>query len=114
MAQQTGSDVLFISLLTSGLLLPEAWTSDRRTVPLRGAGATFPSEVYMTWMAGYRAYRYEYVDVQMKYDARGSGYGVRMIQNDSDELEYAGSDYFLPEEDMLAQPDIRYFPSLAG
>ena len=47
---------------------------------VRGAGATFPSEVYKSWMRSYSVLRQPFVDVELTYEAVGSGSGKRRIQ----------------------------------
>jgi len=48
-------------------------------VEVIGAGATAPSSTYTSWMAAYRSYRRQFVDVRLKYSARGSGYGKQCL-----------------------------------
>jgi len=105
--------VLFLFVMTVAWL-PVDVTSDRPVVFLRGSGATFPDDVYMPWMAAYRSYRYDFVDVRMKYDGRGSDYGKQAMANQSYDVEYAGSDSILTEAEMAANGDVRFFPSIAG
>jgi|SRR6218665_395365 len=101
-------------LIMTVVRLPGDVTCDRKTILLRGAGATLPSDVYMAWMAGYRSYRYDFVNVQMEYDARGSGYGKQAIANQSYDVEYAGSDSAPTEAEMALNLDVWFFPSMAG
>lgn len=52
-----------------------------QSVQLRGAGASFPAEVYKAWISSYIAIRREYVaDLTMTYDSVGSGGGKTRIQ----------------------------------
>lgn len=84
-------------------------------VILQGAGATFPADVYVAWMAAYRSVRLPFVDVRMKYAARGSGYGKASIANQRLYGDaYAGSDSVLAKTDYNATPDLQMFPSIAG
>ena len=85
-------------------------------VTLLGAGATFPQNVYMVWMAAYQSKRSQFASVQMRYDGRGSGYGKQAIKSQLQgiHVEYAGSDAPLLESDYLNFTDLVNFPSLAG
>ena len=84
-------------------------------VSIQGAGASFPNEIYITWMAAYKALRSQFVKVDMTYDPRGSGYGQRsMMGLESEVVHYAGSDSVLPEEAYRDHPDLQMFPSMAG
>jgi ABC-type phosphate transport system substrate-binding protein len=82
---------------------------------LPGAGATFPVDVYVAWMAAYRSSRLQFVDVRMTYAARGSGYGIAAIGNPQTyNVAYAGSDAALAAADYLKTPDLQMLPSVAG
>lgn len=84
-------------------------------VTLHGAGATFPDNVYVAWMAAYRSSRLQFVDVKMTYAARGSGYGKTAILNPQQyDIAYAGSDSVLSEADYQTTPDLQLLPSVAG
>lgn len=50
---------------------------------VRGAGASFPSEVYKAWMVRYAASRQRFTTVTMTYEAVGSGGGKRRIKKAS-------------------------------
>jgi len=80
-------------------------------VELIGAGATAPNGVYVPWMAAYRSSRNQFVDVRLKYSARGSGFGKRAIIART--VNYAGSDSLLSEADYKQNPDLQMFPSIA-
>lgn len=89
-------------------------------IQLNGAGADFPTEVYQTWMAVYRATRMHFVDVRMKYDSRGSGFGIKAITGQlSDELgntkvDYAATTSVLSDQVYETYPDLQLLPSVAG
>ena len=84
-------------------------------VVLTGVGATFPAGVYISWMAAYRSMRAQFVDVQMSYAARGSGFGKAAIANATGYgISYAGTDSVLTAADYAKSPDIAMFPSIAG
>ena len=69
----TATLLVFYLVATSGC-------HGKETVNLDGAGATFPSEVYKSWMGSYSVLRQQFVDVVMTYDAVGSGSGKSRIQ----------------------------------
>jgi len=79
---------------------------------LIGAGATFPANVYIAWMAAYRSLRQPFVEVRLSYNARGSGFGKRAIVTRS--VHYAGSDSLLSDAEYEQNPDLQMFPALAG
>jgi len=79
---------------------------------LTGAGATFPSSVYVAWMAAYRSLRRQFVDIRLSYNARGSGFGKRAVADRS--VDYAGSDSLLSDAEYQLNPDLQMFPALAG
>lgn len=72
-------------------------------------------QVYNLWMAAYRAFRTEFVNIVMTYDAQGSGYGKNRIKGEIMPLvDYAGSDSVLTEQDYQLYPDLIMFPTMAG
>lgn len=89
-------------------------------IELRGAGADFPTEVYNSWMAVYRAQRMRFADVRMKYDSRGSGFGIKAITGQLGEeltgsrVDYAATTSVLSDQVYEKQPDLQMFPSVAG
>lgn len=63
----------------------------------------------------FRSERSRFVNLQMTYDAVGSGAGKRRIkEEDGDFVHYAGSDSLLTEEDYKNFPDLHMLPSAAG
>ena len=92
-------------------------TTNDTPVMLFGAGSTFAREVYLSWMAAYKSLRSPFLRVQMKYNARGSGYGQSAIMNklgSGVHINYAGSDSVLGDAAYRQQPDLQMFPSIAG
>lgn len=85
-----------------------------KVVNLHGAGATFPSPVYKSWLTNYKASRRDYIDLNVSYAAVGSFAGQRMIMENYGGLAYAGSDSPLSEEDHHLNPDLHMFPVIAG
>ncbi|XP_046550670.1 atrial natriuretic peptide receptor 1-like [Haliotis rubra] len=98
------------SLLIASLLNP-AYAA----VHLNGAGASFPADVYRSWLPAYKSYRSRFAGVEMKYESIGSGGGKARIKGETGpEVHYAGSDSLLSEEDYANNPDLQMFPSMAG
>ncbi|MDD4913970.1 MAG: phosphate ABC transporter substrate-binding protein PstS [Methylococcales bacterium] len=62
---------------------------------LHGAGATFPAPLYQHWIKAYTA---QYPDARISYAAVGSGEGIRGFL--AEELDFAGSDAALSDEQM--------------
>ncbi len=94
------------------LHLPEAMLAD--WIKVRGAGASFPNEVYKNWMSTYTSVRQPFVQLDMSYAASGSSRGKEQIQEFPDVIDYAGSDSLLSPEEHRDLPDLKIFPSLAG
>ena len=65
---------LGLSLLT--LILPAGTPFSYAQTAIRGAGATFPAPVYSLWLKSYQAL---HSNVQIGYDAIGSGGGIRRM-----------------------------------
>ncbi|XP_067651132.1 atrial natriuretic peptide receptor 2-like [Haliotis asinina] len=85
------------------------------TVQLRGAGASFPEQVYKSWTASYKLYRQQRAtDVNATYLSVGSGSGRKRIISNDGNLEFAGSDSLMSAEERKQAPDIVMFPTLAG
>ncbi|XP_060085759.1 retinal guanylyl cyclase 1-like [Ylistrum balloti] len=82
-------------------------------VYVRGRGASFPHEVYKEWRSAYRLYRNAHVNLDMPYEAVGSGKGKEAIKENID-IEYAGSDSLLSTDTIASHPDLVLFPIMAG
>lgn len=84
-------------------------------VIIDGAGASFPSEVYSTWMALYTSYRAPHVSLAMKYEAVGSWAGMaRIKKEEGPPVHYVGCDSLLTDEDYEKHKDLQMFPTLVG
>ena len=87
-------------------------------IKLRGAGASFPYNVYKDWMPLFWSHRSDHVDVFMEYHAVGSGEGKKLIKGETPKIyypiEYAGSDSLLKDADYAAHPDLQMLPTMAG
>ncbi|XP_064598848.1 atrial natriuretic peptide receptor 2-like [Liolophura sinensis] len=87
------------------------------TVHIRGAGASFPYDVYSSWISAYVAHRQTHVKLNMTYVSTGSGEGKARIKGVSvsgEPVDYAGSDSVLSEQDYHQYPDLQMFPVMAG
>ncbi|XP_033753896.1 retinal guanylyl cyclase 1-like [Pecten maximus] len=82
-------------------------------VYVRGKGASFPHEVYKEWRSAYRLHRSSHVELDMPYEAVGSGNGKKAIMENVD-IEYAGSDSVLSESTIASHTDLVLFPIMAG
>ena len=60
-----------------------------------------------------RSERSTFVNLNATYEAIGSGGGKRRIKA-QDNVEYAGSDSLLKDEDYELHPNIQMFPTMAG
>lgn len=75
----------------------------------------FTMQVYNLWMAAYRAFRSEFVNIVMTYDGQSSGYGKRRIKGIlPPPVDYSGTDSVLTESEHQQYPDLQMFPTMAG
>lgn len=108
--------VLFLALslaalaLLSGCKAKDDSAQARPVVPpggilLRGAGATFPSVLYLRWFS---AYQKQHPETVITYDAVGSGEGVRRFVGagveDADQIDFGASDAAMRDEDIARTP----------
>ena len=107
-----------LAMITALLLTSRtSSTTDVETVTVQGIGETVSTQVYVAWMAAYRAIRSNFVDVRMMYESRESGYGYKAIMNelgDGIQYDYAGLTTTLTNADYALEPDLQMFPSLTG
>ncbi|HIQ04197.1 MAG TPA: phosphate ABC transporter substrate-binding protein PstS [Anaerolineae bacterium] len=106
---------VFVSLLLIVLLMaactgksPQSTPSE--TVPITGAGATFPYPLYSKW---FHVYSTE-VDptVHFNYQSIGSGGGIRQVTAKT--VDFGASDAILGEKEKSAAPGLQMFPTVAG
>ncbi|XP_071091629.1 atrial natriuretic peptide receptor 2-like [Haliotis cracherodii] len=84
-------------------------------VQLRGAGASFPEQVYKSWTQSYKVFRQQQSrDINATYLSIGSGSGRKRIIKNDGTLEFAGSDSIMSETEKKQAPDLVMFPTLAG
>src|SRR5262245_26004453 len=99
--------IAVLVLLASGT----AWvTNGGDPVRLSGAGATFPAPVYSKW---FEEYHKLHPDVEIGYDAVGSGGGIRKLLDAS--VDFAGSDGPMTDEQLAeAKSKIVHLPTVIG
>lgn len=77
---------------------------------LTGSGATFPAPLYTTW---FKEFSRIHPDVQINYQGKGSGAGIRDFQNHT--VDFAASDAAMTDEEMAAVPEgVQLLPMTAG
>jgi phosphate ABC transporter phosphate-binding protein len=79
---------------------------------LQGKGATFPAPVYKEWI---KEYQKSHSDVQIDYQAAGSGAGITGITDRT--VDFAGSDAPMNKDELAkatANGEVVQFPSIAG
>ena len=80
------------------------------TLELRGAGATFPAPLYQRWI---NTFAEHHPNFPISYEAVGSGEGVRRFL--TEELDFAGSDAALSDEEMAqVKRGAQLVPATAG
>ncbi|EXJ12619.1 phosphate ABC transporter substrate-binding protein PstS [Imhoffiella purpurea] len=80
------------------------------TMKIVGAGASFPAPIYLRWV---RDYYLAHPDVQIDYQAIGSGGGIANLINGM--LDFAGSDVPMkPEDAAKVEGGIVQLPMTAG
>jgi phosphate transport system substrate-binding protein len=79
------------------------------SVPVNGAGATFPQPIYSEWI-----YAYNYIDpsVVINYQGIGSGGGKKGILDNT--LDFAGSDSLVTDAEYTQGVDLQMYPVVAG
>jgi phosphate transport system substrate-binding protein len=80
------------------------------TVLLNAAGATFPAPIYSKW---FDVYHTAHPNVQINYQAIGSGAGIRQVQAGT--VDFGASDGPMTDE-QLAQAKVKvlHFPTVLG
>jgi phosphate transport system substrate-binding protein len=99
-------------LLAAGLLAGPGWSAAATTVT--GAGASFPAPIYSVWL---QAYQKLPPDVQIAYQALGSGGGIRLIMEGT--ADFGGTDGPMNDKQLLGYKDahgfsILHFPTVLG
>ena len=79
-------------------------------VRVQGAGATFPAPLYQKWLSEYKKLR---SDVQIDYQATGSGAGVKQFQERT--IDFGATDIAMtPEEMRQAGREVVHIPTVLG
>jgi phosphate transport system substrate-binding protein len=88
---------------------PEEPQAAAGSVQLTGAGASFPYPLYSRWF-----YEYAFVNAvpRINYQSIGSGGGIRQITEKN--VDFAGSDAVLNDEQKAAAPGLMMLPTVAG
>jgi phosphate transport system substrate-binding protein len=89
---------------------PGAATGAEAAITLQGSGATFPAPLYQKWFAEYNK---AHPDVQVNYQALGSGAGIKQFQNNL--VDFGASDAAMTDEEMAAvKQGVVLLPMTAG
>jgi phosphate transport system substrate-binding protein len=95
-------------LLSSLLMLPGSAAAG--TVKLRGSGASFPFPLYGRWFKDYGKVN---KDVQIDYQAKGSGAGIKDFTNKT--VDFAASDAAMTDEEIATvEAGVQLLPMTAG
>ncbi|MBV8055491.1 MAG: phosphate ABC transporter substrate-binding protein PstS [Deltaproteobacteria bacterium] len=79
-------------------------------VTLQGTGATFPAPLYQRWFSEYNK---EHPDVQINYQALGSGAGIKQFQQNL--VDFGASDAAMTDAEMaLVKNGVALLPMMAG
>ena len=97
-----------VNLIASAALALSA-SAGAQTIQLNGAGATFPAPIYTKWFSEYHKI---HPNVQINYQAIGSGGGIRQITERT--VDFGASDGPMTPEQMQAAPGIMHFPTVLG
>lgn len=93
-----------------GALVLTPLAASAQTLQLNGAGATFPYPLYSLWFDTYRSVNPQ---VQINYQAIGSGGGIRQITAQT--VDFGGSDAALSDEQLAAAPgELLHIPTVIG
>jgi phosphate transport system substrate-binding protein len=78
---------------------------------INAAGATFPAPIYQKW---FEEYRQAHPDIQINYQAIGSGGGIRQLTAGT--VDFGASDMPMTPEQMGAMKDfhVLHFPTVLG
>lgn len=75
-----------------------------------GSGASFPAPIYTTW---FKEFSRANKDIQVNYQAKGSGAGIRDFQNHT--VDFAASDAAMSAEEMKGiKEGVQLLPMTAG
>ena len=84
--------------------------ADDANITLQGTGATFPAPLYQAW---FREYNQLHPNVQINYQALGSGAGIKQFQQGL--VNFGASDAAMTDEEMAAvKQGVVLLPMTAG
>jgi phosphate transport system substrate-binding protein len=99
---------LYLGTIAAALLCSSC--ADPNLVSLQGSGATFPAPLYKRWFLEY--YR-DHPNVQVNYQAIGSGAGVRQFTEDL--VDFGASDAAMNDEEITkVERGVHLLPMTAG
>src|SRR5579863_4875721 len=99
--------MLVVSLLLGAAVLVAA---DAGTILLNAAGATFPYPIHSKW---FDVYHTAHPNIQINYQAIGSGGGIRQLQAGT--VDFGASDGPMSDEQLAASKfKILHFPTVLG
>jgi phosphate transport system substrate-binding protein len=98
-----------IRLLAAVAIAAAAVPAGAQSIQLNGAGATFPAPIYTKWFSEYHN---AHGNVQINYQAIGSGGGIRQITERT--VDFGASDGPMTSEQIQAAPGILHFPTVMG
>ena len=105
--------VVGIAILNSRIMTNSRFvvvTDAEAAVTLQGTGATFPAPLYQQWFTEYNK---AHPDVQINYQALGSGAGIKQFQQHL--VDFGASDAAMTDEEMGAVPEgVVLLPMTAG
>jgi phosphate transport system substrate-binding protein len=85
-------------------------TDVEAAITLQGTGATFPAPLYQKWFTEYNK---THPDVQINYQALGSGAGIKQFQQHL--VDFGASDAAMTDEEIAAVPEgVVLLPMTAG
>jgi phosphate transport system substrate-binding protein len=100
---------LFLSLASNHLLSLGDRTASA-AITLQGTGATFPAPLYQRW---FKEYNEMHPDVQINYQALGSGAGIKQFQQGL--VDFGASDAAMTDEEIAAVKNgVVLLPMTAG
>ena len=98
-----------LTAFLAGILLVPASVSAGE-VRLTGSGASFPAPLYTTW---FKQFSRAEKDIQVNYQAKGSGAGIRDFQNHT--VDFAASDAAMNDEEISkVEEGVQLLPMTAG
>src|SRR5215510_4468906 len=99
-----------LRLLTALALVAALFGVSGAETNLNGAGATFPNPIYQKW---FTEYHNAHNDVQINYQAIGSGGGIKQLQSGT--VDFGASDGPMTDEQLAQTPQkVFHIPTVLG